>query len=52
MTKPSPQCSPRKTSKRAKPKRITYAGRVRTAYQYGLVFDRFHVDRPPRKELS
>ena len=49
MTKPSSPSSPRKTSKSVEPKRITYVGRVRAAHEYGLVFDRFHIDRP-RKE--
>lgn len=43
MTKPSLQCSPPKTSKKSK--HITYAGRVRAAHEYGLVFDRFHIER-------
>ena len=47
MTKPSNSSLPPKISKR-----ITYAARVRAAYEYGLVFDRFHVECPPRKKSS
>lgn len=50
MTKPSPRCSPRKTSEPTEPKRVTYAARIRAAYQHDLVFDRFYVERKRVKQ--
>lgn len=42
----------KRKSKRVKAKRITRADRVRASHKYGLVFDRFHIERPPRKKSS